>query len=140
MVTVRQALQLQTPQAKAAMTTALSRINDFDLNFLIFVVKLNAVKQYIEVCHSGEVGQYASFGVFGDGAFVNADAIAVGNIANERQVLFELGRPGTFERVSSGRDDEVRIFESPAGLRFILEGEDKGSRHCLARRAISLQG
>ena len=138
MVTVRHALQLQTPQAKAARTTALSRINDFDLNFLIFVEFVNTVKQYIEVCHAGHVGQYATFGVFGYSALMDADAFAVGNIANERQVLFELGRPGTFKRVSAGRDEEVRIFEGSAGGRFILERDRHDARHCLARRAISL--
>ena len=109
-----------------------------DRNFFIFVVFINLVKKYIEVCHAGHVGQYASFGVFGYSAFVNADAFAVGNIANERQVLFELGRPGTFERVCSGRDEEVRIFEGSAGGRFILERDRHDARHCFARRAISL--
>ena len=140
MVIVRHALQLQTPITTAAIIRALSRItvHDFDLNFLIFVEFVNTVKQYIEVCHAGHVGQYASFGVFGYRAFVNADAFAVGNITNERQVLFELGRPGTFERVSAGRDEEVRVLECLGATRLFLEGEDKGSRHCFARRAISL--
>ena len=109
-----------------------------DRNFFIFVVFINLVKKYIEVCHAGHVGQYASFGVFGYRAFVNADAFAVGHFFYEREQFFELRRPGSTERVCSGRDEVVRIFEGSAGSRFILEGEDKGSRHCFARRAISL--
>ncbi len=45
---------------------------------------VNTVKQYIEVCHAGHVGQYATFGVFGYRAFVNADAFAVGHFIDER--------------------------------------------------------
>ena len=139
MVTVRHALQLQTPQAKAARTIALSRINDINKNFFFIIVEfVNTVKQYIEVCHAGHVGQYATFGVFGYRAFVDADAFAVGNIANERQVLFELGRPGTFERVSAGRDEEVRVLECLGATRLFLEGDRHDARHYFARRAISL--
>ena len=137
---VRQALQLQTPQAKAARVTALSRINDFDLNFFIIVEFVNTVKQYIEVCHAGHVGQYASLRVFGYSALMDTDAFAVGNFANERQELFELGRPGTFERVCAGRYDVVRVLEGFGATCLFLEGEDKGSRHRFALRAISLQG
>ena len=75
--------------------------------------------------------------MFGDGAFMDADAFAVGDLANERQLFLELGRPGTFERVCAGRDEVVRVLECPAGLRFIHERDRHDSRHRFARRVIS---
>ena len=137
---VRHALQLQTPQAKAAIVTALSRIKDFDLNFFIIVEFVNTVKQYIEVCHAGHVGQYASLRVFGDGALMDADAFAVGNLANERQEFLELGRPCSVERVCAGRYDVVRILECLGATRLFLEGDRHDARHCFALRGISLEG
>ena len=133
MVIVRHALQLQTP------TTTLSRINDINKNFFFIIVEfVNTVKQYIEVCHAGYVGEDTSLRVFGYSALMDTDAFAVWNFANERQEFLELGRPGTFERVSAGRDDVVRVLEGWCATLPLLEGEDKGSRHCFARRAISL--
>ncbi len=69
---------------------------------------------------------------------MDTDAFSVWNLANERQLFLELGRPGTFERVSAGRYDVFRILEGWSATLPLLEGEDKGSRHCFARRAISL--
>ena len=78
--------------------------------------------------------------MLGDSALMDADAFAVWNLANERQEFLELGRPCSVERVSAGRYDVVRVLECRCATLPLLEGEDKGSRHCFSRRVISLEG
>ena len=66
---------------------------------------------------------------------MDADAFAV-VLGEGLPLLAEAALPIPLGRCSG--DEEVRIFECPAGGRFILERDRHDARHSFARRAISL--
>ena len=109
-MTVLQALQLQTPTAKA-LSSAIISISDLDLNFLIFVISVSLVKQCIEVRHAFHIEEDAAFRVLRDSASVEADAGSVGYVLDLREHLLELEREGAFEGVRAGGDEVVGVFE-----------------------------
>ena len=99
----------------------LAAIGDDELDcFIVLLVYL--VKQYVEVCHASYVGEDTSFGVFGDGAAVDAYAGSVGYVIEDGQELLELGRPCAFDGVCSCGDEEIGVFERGLreGLEFVI--------------------
>ena len=84
-----------------------------DGDFCIFVLKFQLVKQTGYIGHANEVEQNATFGMIRVRASVDTDPGAVGDILYLGEELLELRRPSQGDRVCPGRDDEVRVFESP---------------------------
>ena len=116
---------------------------DFELDFFIFVKQFcaffNAVKHYVQIGHSGKVGEDTSLAVLGHRALMDADSFAVRDVLYERQELLELRRPGSAERVCSCGNEEVRVLDGRAVPALIADRDSNCSRHCFARRGISVE-
>ena len=72
----------------------LPRIRNNDTSFFIFVLvklfgEVDVVEQDVELAEGGEVSEDAALRVLGEGAHVDADAFAVGDVADDRQEFLE---------------------------------------------------
>ncbi len=104
---VLQALQLQTPTAKALSTSV--RINNFDTCFLIVLL----VFEYYGTKFIFVVSAYkdAAHGVFRFCSAMNSDAVSAGNILEYGQQSLEAGAPCHFNGITTTGDDVVLVFE-----------------------------
>ena len=126
-VTVRQALQLQTPTAKALS------VSNTNKSFF-FIPVFDSVDKYFDVFECLEVDEYAAGTMFRLGTKVDADAFSVGYVAYLGHEFSELRRPSEAERIRALRDEEVSVLESWIGQRgFRVEGQGKLSPYCLSR-------
>lgn len=113
METVLQALQLQTP------TVTLNRINNGNSNFFIWLILFKEVQHILYIGKDERLNEYTALRVFGLCAAMDADAFAIGYVADLRHHLLESWRPRFFEIVRSGWDEEIRVFKGSACERLI---------------------
>ena len=109
---VLQALQLQTPTAKALSTSA--RINNFDRCFFIvlYVFEYYGTKFLLNVSAYKD----AAAGVFGFGTAMYSDTFSAGYFLEYGQQSLEAGAPCHLNGVTTTWDGVVLVFECDADV------------------------
>jgi len=130
---VRQALQEQNPMVTLQITV------NSNNNFFIFVVLFDKVNKRFDILQCERMNQYASFGVLGYRAAMDPDAFPIGYVVDERHEFLEARRVGQQERIDTGGDDEIRVFEGVVRLRAGLERNLNGAGDGLTDFRYSVQ-
>ena len=115
--------------------SALLADGEGELFFMVFVVVVN--KSFECLQFEGLPEQYASGGVFGFRAEVNANAGSFRHIAYFGHEFVELGRPCHPQRVGAFRNETVFVFESLEGVCFSPAGESEHPLACLTVRGFA---
>ena len=96
-------------------TTCFQSVDDLDSELIFGIPFFTLVKQSFDIveCFSGD--EYAALRVFRLCAHVDAYSFAFRHFVNEGHLLSEPRRPCEAERICSGRDEEVSVFERVDG-------------------------
>ena len=86
-------------------------VNNFENSFIIILEVLGYFDKRINYLHSPEVHKDTTGGVFGLGAHMDADAVAVGYIHDLGEGFLKLGGPGNIEFVFSFGYEEIGILD-----------------------------